>query len=233
MSSPQPSLRLSLADRISSPQIPSMSLEDRISSISPPTSPPPDTAPTGTPILRPEDFPNFNAPSPGSEPILADLPGGVYLHGYERYDPYNATHHRYRVPVMILDGTTKDPHYIAFRVNTFTHRHIVTGRREGATEPLGDFAEDLVAAPCWDPMPNTVDDTHLTLFAPSHPDAQAVDITNGGLRDPGVIADVDRYRVLWSEKEELQHRERELTDAWDQWHAASSSVERRLTMASA
>ncbi|KAH9031577.1 hypothetical protein EDB84DRAFT_1438872 [Lactarius hengduanensis] len=214
MSSPQSTQRLSLADRISSPQTHSIPLADRITSISPPDSPT-LTEPAGDlPILRPEDFPDFNAPSPGSEPITADLPGGIHLHGYERYNPYNATHHRYRVAIPIQPGVTKDPHYIAFRINTFTHRHITVGRREGATEPLGDYAEDLVAAPYWDPMPNTTSPTEV-------------------LRDPGVVADIDRYRVLWSEKEELQRRERELTDAWDQWRDTSGGVTKRLTMAKA
>ncbi|KAH9176828.1 hypothetical protein EDB89DRAFT_1902628 [Lactarius sanguifluus] len=193
MSSPQNSQCLSLANRISSPQLPSLSLEDRIS------SPNPSTNHKDIPILHLEDFPDFNAPSPGSEPILVDLPGGIYLPGYEHFDPYNATHFAYH----------------------------------GANEPLGDFTEDLVATPCWDPMPNTVDDHHLTLFAPNHPDAQAVDIANGGLCDLGIVADIDHYRVLWSEKEELQCQERELADAWDQWHDTLSSVERHLTRAKA
>jgi len=63
---------------------------------------------------------------------------------------------------------------------------------------------DLVATPFWDPLPNTIDDRDLNPFTPSYPDAQAIDITAAGLADPGVIANIDRYRVLWSEKEELQ-----------------------------
>jgi len=31
-----------------------------------------------------------------------------------------------------------------------------------------------------------------------------IDIAAVGLADPGVIADINRYCILWSEKEELQ-----------------------------
>ncbi|KAH9020585.1 hypothetical protein EDB85DRAFT_2152999 [Lactarius pseudohatsudake] len=196
---------------ISSPRTHSIPLADRITSISPPDSPT-LTEPAGDlPILLSRGLPRLQLRRPqGPNPSWP-----TYLEAYTSM------------------GVTKDPHYIAFHINTFTHRHITVGRREGATEPLGDYAEDLVAAPFWDPMPNTVDDTDLLLFAPSHPDAQAIDIANGGLRDPGVVADIDRYRVLWSEKEELQRRERELADAWDQWRDTSGGVTKRLTMAKA
>ncbi|KAI9442309.1 hypothetical protein H4582DRAFT_2072859 [Lactarius indigo] len=180
---------------------------------------------------HPADDPGFNAPSPVSEPIMADLPGGVHMLGYEHYNSYNPNHVKYCVHVPFPDGTMKKPHYIAFCINTFTHHHTVVGRRDGTNKPYGDFREDLVAAPCGDPMPDIVNDTQLTLFVMTHPDAQAVDIAAGMMGNPGVIADIDRYRVLWEEKEELQQWERDLTEAWDRWCNVNNNVESRLTWA--
>ncbi|KAI9436352.1 hypothetical protein H4582DRAFT_2059002 [Lactarius indigo] len=227
-----------LSERISSPTTQPVPLDARMTSPSSPTASHSTFGGATTTgvvspdlVVHPADDPNFNAPSPVSEPIMADLPGGVHMLGYERYNPYNPNHVKYCVHIPFPDGTMKKPHYIAFRVNTFTHRHTVAGRRDGTNEPYGDFGEDLVAAPCGDPMPDTVDDTQLTLLATTHPDAQAVDIAAGMMGNPGIIADIDWYRVLWEEKEELQRRECDLTEAWDRWCNVNSDVESQLTRA--
>src|SRR6266581_9800604 len=81
------------------------------------------------------------------------------------------------------------------------------------------------------PLPNPTDDNDFNPFTPSYPDARAIDITAAGLADPGVIADIDRYRVLWSKKEELQRREHDLRRAWDQWRDKNHSVQHRLQAA--
>ncbi len=101
-------------------------------------------------------------------------------------------------------GGVKKPHYIQFNINEYSHRHTIKAKRVNANDPLGDYGTDLTAIPFWDPLPNTVDDSDLNPFTPSYPDAWAIDIAAAGLADPGVIVDIDRYRTLWSEKEELQ-----------------------------
>ncbi|KAH8976830.1 hypothetical protein EDB86DRAFT_2839035 [Lactarius hatsudake] len=163
--------------------------------------------PSPIPIALPANFPDFNAPdSPVSEPIMADLPEGVHMMGYECYNSYNPNHHKYAPVILMPDGVMqKKPHYVAFCINTYTHHHTIVGCCDHAGDPLGDHGEDLYAAPNWDPMPNLVDDNDLTLFTPTHPDAQAVDIATSALKDPGVTANIDRYRVLWDVKGALEH----------------------------
>ncbi len=125
-------------------------------------------------------------------------------------------------------GGVKKPHYIQFNINEYSHRHTIKAKRVNTDNPFRDYGTDLVAAPFWDPLPNTTDDNNLNPFTPSYPDAQAIDIAAAGLADPGVIADIDRYRILWSEKEELQKREHDLRMAWDQWRDKNHSVQHHL-----
>jgi len=149
----------------------------------------------------------------------------------EHYDPYNATHVQYKVDIPMLGGGVKKPHYIQFNINEYSHHHTIKAKRVNADDLFGDYGTDLVATPFWDPLPNTTDNNDLNPFTPSYPDTQAIDIAAAGLVDPGVIADIDRYRVLWSEKEELQKREHNLRMAWDQWRDKNHSVQHRLQAA--
>jgi len=153
--------------------------------------------------------------------------------GYQRYDPYNATHVRYRVDIPMPGGGMKKPHYIQFNINEYSHRHTIKAKRVNTDDPLGDYGTDLVAVPFWDPLPNTTDDNDLNPFTPPYPDARAIDITAAGLADLGVIADIDRYRVSWSKKEELQRHEHDLRMAWDQWQDKNHSIQHRLQAARA
>jgi len=181
--------------------------------------PPPDLA----------DDPHFNTPSPVSIPEIEVLHPELPIPlGYQRYDPYNATHIRYKVDIPMPGGGMKKPHYIQFNINEYSHCHTIKAKRVNADNLLGDYGTDLVATPFWDPLPNTTDDNNLNPFTPSYPDAQAIDIAAAGLVDLGVIADIDRYRVLWSEKEELQRRKHDLRMAWDQWQDKNHSVQHRL-----
>ncbi|KAH9052006.1 hypothetical protein EDB83DRAFT_2316633 [Lactarius deliciosus] len=248
MSTPQNTPSLSLADCISSDS--PIPLADRISGPADSSddtsirsgSPAPSQQTFGTtisrqpspiPIALPADFPDFNTPdSPVSEPLTADLPGGVHMMGYERYNSYNPNHYKYAPDILMPDGVTqKKLHYVAFHINTYTHRHTVVGCRNRAGDPLGDYGEDLYAAPNWDPMPNTVDNNDLTLLTPTHPDTQAVDIATSALKDPGVTADIDRYRVLWDTKGALEQREQDLKQAWNQWRDHHNNVQHRLVAA--
>jgi len=160
--------------------------------------------------------PHFNTPSPMSIPEIEVLHPELPIPlGYQCYDPYNATHAQYKVDIPMPGGGVKKPHYIQFNINGYSHRHTVKAKRVNADDPFGDYGTDLVAAPFWDPLPNITDDNDLNPFTPSYPDARAIDIAAAGLADLGVIADIDRYRALWIEKEELQRHEHDLRMAWD------------------
>src|SRR6266702_345098 len=139
----------------------------------------------------PADNPHFNTPLPMSIPEIKVLhPKLPVPLGYQRYDPYSTTHVRYRVDIPMLGGGMKKPHYIQFNINKYSHRHTIKATRVNVNNLYGDYGTDLVAAPFWDPLPNTTDNDDLNPFTPSYPDAQAIDITAAGLADPGVIADI-------------------------------------------
>jgi len=182
----------------------------------------------------PANNPHFNTPSPVSVPEIEVLhPELPVPLGYQRYDPYNATHVRYKVDIPMPGGGMKKPHYIQFNINEYSHHHTIKAKRVNADDPLEDYGTGLTAAPFWDPLPNTTNDDDLNPFTPSYPNAQAIDIAAAGLADPGVIADIDRYHVLWSEKEELQRCEHDLRMAWDQWWDKNHSVQHCLQAAQA
>jgi len=180
----------------------------------------------------PTDDPHFNTPSPVSIPKIKVLHPKLPIPlGYQRYNPYNATHVQYKVDIPMPGGGVKKPHYIQFNINEYNHHHTIKAKRVNADDPFGDYGTDLVAAPFWDPLPNITDDNDLNPFTPSYPNTQAIDIAAAGLVDPGVIADIDRYHVLWSEKEELQRHEHDLRVAWDQWRDKNHSVQHCLQAA--
>ena len=158
-----------------------------------------------SPSPNPANDPHFNTLSPVSIPEIEVLHPELPIPlGYQCYDLYNTTHAQCCIDISMRGGGVKKPHYIQFNINEYSHCHTIKAKRVNANDPLGDYGMDLVATPFWDPLPNTIDDRDLNPFTPSYPDAQAIDITAAGLADPGVIANIDRYRVLWSEKEELQ-----------------------------
>ncbi len=124
------------------------------------------------PLPDPADDPHFNTPSPMSIPEIEVLhPELPVPLGYQRYDPYNATHVRYRVDIPMPGGGMKKPHYIQFNINEYSHRHTIKAKRVNADDPFGDYGTDLVDAPFWDPLPNTTDDNDLNPFTPPYPDA--------------------------------------------------------------
>src|SRR6266702_5248234 len=109
------------------------------------------------PLPDPADDPHFNTPSPMSIPEIEVLHPELPIPlGYQRYDPYNATHVRYKVDIPMPEGGTKKPHYIQFNINEYNHRHTVKAKRVNADDPYGDYGTDLRAAPFWDPLPNTI-----------------------------------------------------------------------------
>src|SRR6266571_2830942 len=96
------------------------------------------------PLPDPADDPHFNTPSPMSVPEIEVLhPELPVPLGYQRYDPYNATHHRYRVDIPMPGGGVKKPHYIQFNINEYNHRHTVKAKRVNADDPFGDYRADL------------------------------------------------------------------------------------------
>ncbi len=185
-----------------------------------------------TPPPNPADDPHFNTPSPVSIPEIKVLhPELPVPLGYQCYSPYNATHVQYRVDIPMPGGGMKKPHYIQFNINEYSHRHTIKVKRVNANDPLGNYGTDLIATPFWDPLPDTTNNNDLNPFTPSYPDAQAIDIAATGLADLGIIMDIDRYCVLWSEKEELQRQEHDLRMAWDQWRDKNHSVQHCLQAA--
>src|SRR6266702_5639864 len=124
------------------------------------------------PLPDPADDPHFNTPSPMSIPEIEVLHPELPIPlGYQRYDPYNATHDRYKVDIPMPGGGVKKPHYIQFNINEYSHRHTIKAKRVNADDPFGDYGTDLIAAPFWDPLPNTTDDNDLNPFTPPYPDA--------------------------------------------------------------
>ena len=67
------------------------------------------------------------------------------------------------------------------------------------------------------PWPLSPDNHNLSPLAPIHDDALAVDLGLETLDDLGLLADVDRYCSLITEKTALWVREKELADAWYNW----------------
>src|SRR6201996_4901121 len=77
------------------------------------------------------------------------------------------------------------------------------------------------------------DNSALVPFTVTHPDAMAVDLSLGGLDDPGVLADVDRHRVLITEEATLRRHEAELQKDWFKWRNKVGPVHNRLIAAKA
>jgi len=124
------------------------------------------------PLPNPADNPHFNSPLPVSIPEIEVLHPELPIPlGYQCYDPYNATHVQYRVDIPMPGGGMKKPHYIQFNINEYSHHHTIKAKRVNADDPFGDYGTDLVAAPFWDPLPNTINDDDLNPLTPSYPDA--------------------------------------------------------------
>ena len=109
-----------------------------------------------------------------------------------------------------IDREDKNPHFIEFDINPYTHRHTIHERREEEAQPYG---QDLVAIPFWDPLLSVTNDEDLSPFHPMNPDHRAINIAITGLGDPGVTADIDRFRALCLEEELLKRQEHEIKQA--------------------
>jgi len=192
-----------------------------------------DSVNSGEPIRFAQYQPTITRSTSPSEsiclapPLTSDLqdpdhPGK----GWVRYD--STQPHLYPIVFLNEEGQAETAQYISYRsINEDTH--LVSIRRKGDREystPLHTRAF---------PSPNFnragVKDTNLNIFHPSSTSCLLVDNALIDLKDPGVIADVHRYRAYQIELENMKRHKVELANAEDHAQTKLITVERYLTHA--
>ena len=160
-------------------------------------------------------------------PLTSDLqdpdhPG----EGWIRYD--GTQPHLYPIVFLNEEGFAETAKYISYRsINEDTH--LVGVRRKGDRE----YSTPLHARAF--PSPNFnrlgVKDTDLNIFHPSSTRRLLVDNALIDLKEPGVIADVHRYRAYQTELDNTKRRRVELDNAQDKLEGKLLTVERYLAHA--
>ena len=112
------------------------------------------------------------------------------------YDHTVANHVLYREKIQINPGVWRFPHYIRFEHNFDNHRHYVIGQIDVLQPGGGSYSWPLEAAPFTGPAPQAPDNTNLSLFTITHPDALLVNEGLTDLDNPGITTDVDRHHTL-------------------------------------
>ena len=146
--------------------------------------------------------------------------------GWSEYDHGDAQQY----PLVFLNkyGQDEVARYITFRqvgVNT----HLVGTRKQG--DPEYSIPLHARAHPASNFNHLGVKDYDLNIFHPSSTSRLLIDNTIIDLKDPGVVADVYRYRAHQSELEAVKRQRVELNKREDNAQSKLSMVERHLTNA--
>ena len=219
-----------LSERIEDAPVP-LPLVDRLSSPSPPTTPPPPIA-VDEPLISIDTRPPSRA---GTEPSSAEVDIGMMGRDFstpEGFRMFNRTlpnHHKYGQKIEMPDGTQRWPHYIQFVVNTTTHSHYVYATRDDLRRVKYGWV--LEAAPFIGCTAPNVDETNLQPLLGSEEQRLGVNIALNTINDKGVTADTDRLRELALEDQVLTRREQELADERTSWRVRNAEIRSRLTHA--
>ena len=177
--------------------------------------------------------------SPSSSPVQLDPPLSAELEdpthpgvGWALFDAGNTGHY----PLVFLNEQDQPEvaKYICFRtVNE--EIYLVGTRGKGEAE----YATPLYAKAY--PSPNFnrcgVKDTDLNIFHPTHTSHLLIDTTLVALRDPGVLADIHRFRTYYNTIASVKRQRLELDKKEDraeaklltvEWRLASSAIHTRL-----
>ena len=168
--------------------------------------------------------------SPSSSPVQLDPPLSAELDdpthpgiGWALFDAGNTGHY----PLVFLNEQDQPEiaKYICFRT-VDEETHLVGTRGKGEAE----YATPLHAKAY--PSPNFnrrgVKDTDLNIFHPAHTSRLLVDTALVALRDPGVLADVHRFRAYHNTLTSVKRQRLELDQQEDRAEAKLLTVERRL-----
>ena len=219
-----------LSERIEDTPAP-LPLIDRLSSPSPPSSPPPLPA-HDEPLVSIDTRPPSRA---GTEPSAAEVDIGMIgrdfstPEGFSMFNRTHPNHHNYGQKIEMPDGTHRWPHYIQFVVDTTTHSHYVYATRDDLCRVKYGWA--LEAAPFIGCTAPEVDETNLQPLLGTEDQRLGVDIALNTINDKGVTADTDRLRELALEDQVLTRRERELADERTRWRIRNAETRSRLTKA--
>jgi hypothetical protein len=127
--------------------------------------------------------------------------------GYQVYDRCYLNHLKYGRMIHLGGGKRHYPHYIRFKHNYQEPQHYVHGKRadEDSDAPVYGWTLEAMNS-SEDSLPG-VDEERLTLLDPYSPDHAKVDIALYALDDQGVLADVDRWRGLVMDKQEIDNEQ--------------------------
>ena len=168
--------------------------------------------------------------SPSSSPVQLKPPLSAELDdpthpgvGWALFDAGNTSHY----PLVFLNEQDQPEiaKYICFRT-VDEETHLVGTRGKGEAE----YATPLYAKAY--PSPNFnchgVKDTDLNIFHPAHTSRLLVDTALVALRDPGVLADVHRFRAYHNTLTSIKRQRLELDKQEDRAEAKLLTVERCL-----
>ena len=216
LSSPEPSMPLSLAER----------LADDPSYI-------PDSPVLAEEILAPIDT---RPPSRAhSEPSEAEVDIGMIgcdlttPTGFSMFDRTDPNHHRYGQKIDMPDSTSRWPHYIQFIVDTDSHNHYVYATRDDLHR--AKYGWVLEAAPFTGCTSPGVNESDLQVLLGSEDQRLGVDIALNTINDKGVTADTDRLREAATEDVDLTRREHKLADERTRWRVRNAEIRSRLIQA--
>ena len=168
--------------------------------------------------------------SPSSSPVQLEPPLSAELDdpthpgvGWALFDAGNPGHY----PIVFINERSQPEiaKYICFRT-VEEETHLIGTRGKGEAE----YATPLHARAY--PSPNFnrrgVKDTDLNLFHPAHTSRLLVDTALVALRDPGVLADVYRFRAYHNTLASVKRQRLELDKQEDRAETKILTVERRL-----
>ena len=159
--------------------------------------------------------------------------------GYVHYDPSDPNHARYVQKIHIHRepyDTPQFPHYVRFEHDMGMHQHYAYGLMSDDGPRGIPYGWPIEAKPFTAPIPHldaSVDNSALGIFDARYTRSLEVDASLYAIRDFGVLADVDKYRIKMLDYEDLLGRQEALTRDLRQWRDTITPIRRRLTEAQA
>ena len=159
--------------------------------------------------------------------------------GYVHYDPTDPNHIRYVRKIHLHHepyNTPQLPHYVRFEHNMGMHQHYAYGLMDDNEPRSTPYGWPIEAKPFSEPIPHldvSVDNTALGIFDTCYAKSLEVDASLYAIRDFGVLADVDKYRVKMLDYEDLLTRQAQVEKDLHSWRDSITPIRKHLVASQA
>ena len=159
--------------------------------------------------------------------------------GYVHYDPADPNHVRYVRKIHLHRepyDTPQLPHYVRFEHDMGMHQHYAYGLMNDDGPQGTPYGWPIEAKVFTGPIPHldvSIHNDSLGIFDARYAKSLEVDASLYAVRDYGVLADVDKYRIKMLDYEDLLTRQAQLDKDKQRWRDTITPIRKRLVASQA